>query len=106
MKFILSFAMALLLCTAIAPSVKAQTVDTTITIKVKGITCVTDLKMIEASVEKLDGVSKCKAGKQGTTTSFDVQYDPQLVTKKKIFTAIEGTGSCENPDERLYKVKQ
>lgn len=85
-----------------------QTTDSlkTATIKVKGITCSMDLKMISANVEKLNGVSSCKSGKQGTTTTFEVKYNPALVNEKEIFTAVESTGSCENPDERPYKVKQ
>ena len=62
--------------------------------------------MISANVEKLNGVSSCKPGKQGTTTTFDVKFNPALITEKEIFAAVEGTGSCENPKERPYKVKQ
>lgn len=85
-----------------------QTTDSlkTATVKVKGITCSMDLKMISANVEKLNGVSSCKSGKQGTTTTFEVKYSPALVTEKEIFAAIESTGSCENPNERPYKIKQ
>ena len=78
----------------------------TITVKVKGINCSMDLKMIAANVEKIEGVTSCKPGKAGTTTAFVVQYNPLLVKEKEIFGAIEKTGSCENPDERPYKVKQ
>jgi len=74
--------------------------------KVKGITCSMDLKMISANVEKLKGVSSCKTGKQGTTTTFKIEYNPALVTEKEIFAVIENTGSCDNPDERPYTVKQ
>ena len=35
-------------------------------IKVKGVTCASDLKSIAANVEKLKGVSYCKAEKTGT----------------------------------------
>jgi copper chaperone CopZ len=87
-------------------SYSQSTEANTATVKVKGITCSTDLKMIKASVEKVDGVSVCEAGKKGTTTSFTVTYDPKLVDEKSIYAAIEGTGSCENPKERPYKVKQ
>jgi copper chaperone CopZ len=75
-------------------------------VKVKGITCAMDLKMISANVEKLQGVDKCETAKQGPTTTFEVKYNPVLVSEKEIYAAIEGTGSCENPDERPYKVKQ
>ena len=84
----------------------AQEADTTITIKVKGITCSTDYKMIQANVEKLGGVSKFEVGKQGATSTFIINYNPDVVSEEKIYAAIKGTGSCENPDERPYKVKQ
>jgi copper chaperone CopZ len=77
-----------------------------ITLKVKGITCSMDLNMISANVEKLTGVQACKPSKQGTTTSFIISYRPSAVSDKEIIKVIEGTGSCENPDERPYKVKQ
>jgi len=87
---------------------KNQTTDslTTTIMKVKGITCSTDLKMISAKVDKLLGVSSFKTAKQGPTTTFEVIYNPFLVTEKDIYAAIEATGSCENPDERPYKVKR
>lgn len=114
MKFIKSFVLAFIVLTATASIAFAQTQTTTqktdstktATIKVKGITCSMDLKMIVANVEKLKGVSSCKAGKMGTTSSFEVKFDPTLITEKEINTAIENTGSCENPDERPYKIKQ
>ena len=76
------------------------------TIKVKGITCSTDYKMIQTNVEKLNGVSKFEVGKQGATSTFIINYNPELVSEEKIYAAIEGTGSCENHNERPYKVKQ
>jgi len=87
---------------------KVQITDTTktLTTKVKGITCSTDQKMISANVEKLKGVSTCKAVKTGPTTTFEIAYNPAVITGKEIKTAIEKTGSCENPDERPYKIKQ
>lgn len=75
------------------------------TIKVKGITCSNDLAMITNNVEKLEGVNSCKIKKKGVTSKFKVTFNPELVTEKAIHAAIEGTGSCENPDERPYKVK-
>ena len=114
MKFIKSFVLAIIVLTASANSAFSQTTTTnqttdslkTATVKVKGITCSMDLKMISANLEKVKGVSSCKAGKQGTTTTFEVKYNPASVTEKEIFAAIENTGSCENPDERPYKIKQ
>jgi hypothetical protein len=76
------------------------------TLRVKGITCATDLKMIAANVEKLEGVLKCIPGKTGTTTSFQIEYDAEKVTEPMIRTAIENTPSCERPDEKPYRIKQ
>ncbi|MCI5058726.1 MAG: hypothetical protein MRY83_21620 [Flavobacteriales bacterium] len=73
--------------------------------KVKGITCKTDLKMISDNVEKLKGVSSCEASKTAATSIFDIIYDPSLISEKEIYSAIENTGSCENPNEKPYKVK-
>lgn len=114
MKFIKSFALALIVMSATSNLAFSQSTDTVqvtdstkvATVKVKGITCSMDLKMISANVEKLMGVSSCKTGKRGTTTTFEVKYNPALVTEKEIFAAIENTGSCEDPDERPYKVKR
>jgi copper chaperone CopZ len=113
MKFIKLLFFAIIILTATANSSFSQATNSnqtdslkTATVKVKGITCSMDLKMISANVEKVKGVSSCKAGKQGTTTTFEVKYNPELVTEKEIFVAIENTGSCENPDERPYKIKQ
>lgn len=113
MTFIKSFIVAIILWTAAANNAYSQTSSPptadsvkTLTVKVKGITCAMDLKMIAANVEKKQGVSSCKPGKQGTTTTFEIQYNPAVVTEKEIFAAIENTGSCENPDARPYKVKQ
>ena len=79
---------------------------TTSTIAVKGITCSKDLTMISDNVEKLKGVNSCEVAKKGATSKFKVKFNPALVTEKEIHAAIEGTGSCENPNERPYKVKQ
>ncbi|MCX7743606.1 MAG: hypothetical protein N2167_03475 [Flavobacteriales bacterium] len=78
----------------------------TFTIKVKGISCSMDLSMISANVEKLQGVIRCKPLKQGPTSTFEITYNPSKVSENEIFLAIENTASCENPDERPYKVKQ
>lgn len=115
MKYIISFVLAFTLLTAttnVALSQSAtnsnQTTDSikTVTVKVKGITCSSDVKTISANVENVKGVSSCKAVKSGATSTFEVKYNPALVKEKEIFAAIENTGGCENPDEKPYKIKQ
>lgn len=113
MKFIKSFLLVitcLIMTSNIAFSQSSETAqqhDTfiTSTIAVKGITCSKDLGMISDNVKKLPGVSSCEVAKKGATSKFEVKFDPALVTEKEIYAAIEGTGSCENPNERPYKVK-
>ena len=78
----------------------------TATVKVKGITCSSDLKTIASNVEKLKGVKSCKPGKTGPTTTFEIKYTSAVVTEKEIYAAIEETGGCKNPADRPYKVKK
>lgn len=65
-----------------------------------------DVKTISGNVEKLQGVSSCKAGKTGPTSSFEIKYNPASVTESDIHFAIENTGGCEDPNEKPYKVKK
>ena len=79
--------------------------DSTITIKVKGVTCSNDLKTLSDNVMQLKGVSACKPGKAGPVSVFKVTFNPALVGTKEIFKAIESTAGCSDPEERPYKVK-
>lgn len=79
--------------------------DSTITIKVKGVTCSNDLKTLATNVMELKGVSNCTPGKAGPTSVFKITYNPALVGTKEIYKAIEETGGCSDPDDRPYKVK-
>lgn len=114
MNFLKSFLLAFTFFLASVNIAFSQNTDTsqaveettTLSIAVKGITCSTDLTMISTNVTKLNGVKSCDVIKQGPTSKFKVTFNPVLVTKKDIHTAIEGTGSCEDPDERPYKVKK
>lgn len=114
MNFLKSFVFTFFILTATVSTVFSQDADiaqqsvetTTSSIAVKGITCSTDLTMISNNVKKLNGVNNCEVLKEGPTSKFKVTFNPDLVTEKAIHTAIEETGSCENPDERPYKVKR
>ncbi len=83
-----------------------QNSETTITIKVRGITCSSDYKMIQENVEKLEGVDNVKVRKKAPTSTFEIRFDSTLVSRDKVIFAIENTGSCENPKDRPYKVKK
>lgn len=113
MKFLKSFLLAVIALAAASNIAFSQTTTAapttdntkTLTVKVKGVGCPTDLKMICTNVEKLDGVSSFKSISQGATTTFEAKYDPALISEKEIHAAIEGTSSCTDPDARPYKVK-
>ncbi|BDC99580.1 heavy-metal-associated domain-containing protein [Persicobacter psychrovividus] len=78
----------------------------TIKTKVKGVTCSSDLKTIANNVEGLEGVSSCKAVKSGPTSTFEITFDPAVVSEKQINAVIQNTSGCKNPNDRPYKVKQ
>ncbi len=114
MKFIKLFLLAFVIMAASANISFSQSINTpqqrvtvkTSTISVKGVTCSKDLTMISDNVEKLKGVDSCEVAKKGAISKLKVKFNPALVTEKEIHTAIEGTGSCKNPNARPYKVKQ
>jgi copper chaperone CopZ len=105
--------LALLLSVAFSVTTKAQAVNTTttdtvktVTFNVKGITCASDLPIINKNVENLKGVASCEAvGKAGPTTAFKVAYNPLLVSEKEIIKAVEDSPSCDFPDQKPYRVK-
>lgn len=114
MKITYIFTLAIMLLaastTTYAQSV-AEEVQTTVTTeklttKVRGITCATDVKTIAANVEKLDGVSACTPTKTGATTTYEIAYNPALVTEEEIKAAIQDTPGCENPNDRPYTIRQ
>lgn len=101
--------LAVLVFTAISNKSFAQTetpsTDTTITIKVKGVTCKNDLATLSTNVKELKGVSDCKSGKVGPVSEFQITFNRALVGTKEIYTAIENTAGCSDPKDRPYKVK-
>jgi len=91
-------------------SIQAQNNDTkketTITVKVKGLTCSSDCIDISNKVKELKGVSYCdKTGKPGASTKFKIKYNPAKVKYNEIINAIEDTPGCSDPNARPYKVK-
>jgi copper chaperone CopZ len=106
MKKVLMF---VLLTNIAIQAAKAQTAtqatDTTITVKVKGLTCSNDLKTIASNVKEVKGVKECKAGKLGPTSSYKITYNLALVNYKDIVAAIENTPGCGDAEEKPYKVK-
>lgn len=106
MKLSLSMVIAIVLTCACIKVCNAQSTDTTIIVKVKGISCSSDHNLIKSSVEKIDGVTEFKVKKEGATSSYEIIYDPKKAKKEQLIRAIEGTGSCGNPEEKPYTVKK
>lgn len=90
------------------PQTVAQTQKLqTIKLKVGGITCAGDCKDIQKEVSKMNGVTACKlVGKPTATSTFEVTFDPAVVSEKEIRSKVEDTPGCDDPKERPYKVKQ
>ncbi|MEM0994329.1 MAG: hypothetical protein AAGI49_14915 [Bacteroidota bacterium] len=82
-----------------------QTTMETITVKVKGVGCMTDVKTISNNVKKIQGVANCEIIEKDAITTFAVQMDTAIVTKEAVYTAIENTAGCKNPNDRPYSVK-
>lgn len=109
LSFCLFFAVSCFMSTTVMAQTSAAATTTSsiqsLTVKVTGVGCNTDVKTIGTAVEKLDGVSSCSAAKRGAVTRFVVQYDPQVVCEDDIFQAVENTPGCKNPNDRPYRVK-
>ena len=103
-KIILSVIIFIAIGNSSFAAVKSFT-DSTITIKVKGVTCSNDLKTLAGNVKELKGVSDCTPGKMGPTSVFKITFNPALVSTKEIYKVIENTGGCSDPNDRPYKVK-
>jgi copper chaperone CopZ len=81
--------------------------DTTITIRVAGITCGNDLPIICKRVNKEKGVADCIASSEaGATTKFNVTYNPELISYQQIVDAVQDAPSCNYPNEKPYRVKK
>ncbi|MEL7423972.1 MAG: hypothetical protein AAFN81_13310 [Bacteroidota bacterium] len=117
MKYFISFCLSFGLLLSVSTTVNAQTtatavanaeVSTTVkslTVKVTGVGCNTDVRTIRTEVAKLDGVSACEAAKRGAVTRFVVQFDSAVVCEEDIYQAVEAIPGCKNPNDRPYRVK-
>lgn len=80
--------------------------DTTIVIKVSGITCGGDLPIISSHVMEKEGISSCEAvGAAAAVTKFQISYDPSVAKLEDIIAGVETAPSCDFPDTFPYKVK-
>jgi copper chaperone CopZ len=102
------FILAVLFCFVGVLHTKAQNQllnDTTVTVKVKGLTCANDQKTIADSIVNIKGVQTCVNGKLRATTSFKITYNTSVVKLDNIVAVIENTPGCGDGAEKPYKVK-
>lgn len=107
MKTIISI-IALFIALGTTNFAKAQANDTlkTATIKIKGISCTMDLPIIKKKLVNEDGIDDVTYSEvKSEAVIFTVKYHTAIITEKQIRTAIENAPSCDNPEEKPYKVK-
>lgn len=66
---------------------------------VTAMECSTDSKMVEKALYRQKGVKEVKI--EGSVVT--VTYQPGKITREKIVTVIEQTGTCEDPKARVHK---
>lgn len=107
MKTIISI-IALLIALGTSNFAKAQANDTLkiATIKIKGISCTMDLPIIKKKLVNEDGIEDITYSEvKSEAVVFTVKYHTAIITEKQIKTVIENAPSCDNPEEKPYKVK-
>jgi copper chaperone CopZ len=78
-------------------TVKSQTVTYTVT----EMGCNTDQKILETALYRTKGVKKVTIQDEKVIVTFN----PQKVSSDEIIKVIENTGTCEDPNDKIHKVK-
>ncbi|MEM1215249.1 MAG: heavy-metal-associated domain-containing protein [Bacteroidota bacterium] len=91
--------------TAATEAPTAVSMVQTTTVRVKGVSCSTDIKTIKNKVSEVKGIISCETIKRGAITHFEVKYYPSIVSLDTIHQAVEQTPGCKGPDDLPYRVK-
>lgn len=75
--------------------------DTTITLTATEMGCKTDAKMVETALYRKSGVKKVVIDGDNITVTFN----NKKITAAQIISVIENTGTCEDPNAKVHKVK-
>ncbi|HEY1046789.1 MAG TPA: hypothetical protein VGF79_10140 [Bacteroidia bacterium] len=75
--------------------------DTTITLTATEMGCKTDAKMVEIALYRKSGVKKVVIDGDNITVTFN----SKKITAAQIISVIENTGTCEDPNAKVHKVK-
>lgn len=63
--------------------------------------CKTDCKLVETALYRKKGVKSVKI--EGETIT--IVYNPKKVKPEELQAAVENTGTCEDPNAKVHKVK-
>jgi copper chaperone CopZ len=89
----------------LTPSITAQTPQAnstqTVLFTVTEMGCSNDQKILETALYRKKGVKKVKIEGEAVT----ITYNPSKITVEALKLAIENTGTCEDPNDKIHKVK-
>jgi copper chaperone CopZ len=87
------------------PSLVAQTPQNndpqTVQFTVTQMGCSNDQKILETALYRKKGVKKVTIEGESVT----VTYNPSKITVDALKSVIENTGTCEDPNDKIHKVK-
>ncbi len=63
--------------------------------------CATDSKMVEKALYRKKGVKKVQLGDGEITITYNIT----IVKREELIQTIENTGTCEDPNAKVHKVK-
>ena len=75
--------------------------DSVLVLNVTEMACKTDSKMVQTALYRKGGVKKVAI--DGETVA--VTYNPSKISRSQIIEIIENTGTCEDPNAKVHKVK-
>lgn len=73
----------------------------TITFTVTEMGCNNDQKILETVLYRKKGIKKVAIQDEKVTVTFN----PQKISSDEIIKVIENTGTCEDPNDKIHKVK-
>ena len=88
-------------CKSLATINALSSSDTTITLTATEMSCKTDAKMVETALYRKSGVKKAVIDGDNIT----VTYNSKKISAAQIISVIENTGTCEDPNAKVHKVK-
>lgn len=82
-------------------SIQSSLIDTSIHLKVTEMSCKTDAKMVQTALYRKSGIKKVSI----VDDIVSVLFNPLKISMIEIINTIENTGTCEDPNAKVHKVK-